>query len=80
MLNSKTISGIKQQVYRQFPEVNGEQPSVKTQATAKSPGQQNTYLLTFKGSDAKAGGFAIKRTVRVVADDNGRILKVTTSR
>ncbi|MEX1071527.1 MAG: hypothetical protein WEC37_02780 [Anaerolineales bacterium] len=79
-MNSKAISDIKQRIYRQFPEVAGEQPSVKSQASAKSPGQTPRYLLTFKGSAQDAGGPSFSRTVRVVADDNGRILKVTTSR
>jgi hypothetical protein len=78
-MNSKAITDVKQRIYRQFPEVSGEQPSVKAQAGAKSPGQPS-YLLTFKGNAHDAGGPSFSRTVRVVADANGRILKVTTSR
>jgi hypothetical protein len=79
-MNAKAITDIKQRIYRQFPEVSGGQPSVKAQASAKSPGQVPSYLLTFKGSAQDAGGPNFSRTVRVVADANGRILKVTTSR
>ncbi len=79
-MDSKTIFGIKQQIYRQFPEVSGEEPSIKAQAGAKSPGQSATYLITFKGRVAQPSGPTFNRSVRVVADDNGRILKVTTSR
>lgn len=79
-MNSKAITDIKQRIYRQFPEVSGEQPSVKVQASTKSPGQAPSFLLTFKGSGQDAGGPSFSRTVRVVADSNGRILKVTTSR
>ncbi len=79
-MDSKTISGIKQQIYRQFPEVAGEEPSVKPQASAKSTGQSATYLITFKGRVTQPSGPAFSRLVRVVANDDGRILKVTTSR
>jgi hypothetical protein len=37
-------------------------------------------LLTYKGRVTQPGGFAMNRAVRVVADDDGRILKITTSR
>ena len=79
-MNPKTIEDIKQQIYRQFPEVSGGSPNVRAQAGAKSPGQADTYLLTFKSLVLQPDGFAFNRSVRVVADESGRILKVTTSR
>lgn len=79
-MDSKAISGIKQRIYRQFPEVAGEEPSVKAQAVAKTPGQSATYLITFKSRVSQPSGPAFNRTVRVVTNDEGRILKVTTSR
>ncbi len=79
-MNSKAITEIKQRIYRQFPEVAGGQPSVKAQASAKGSRSDPSYLLTFKGNAQDAGGPSFSRTVRVVADANGRILKVTTSR
>lgn len=79
-MDAKTINSIRQQIARQFPEVAGASPSIKAQAAAKSPGAGGTYLLTFKGRVSEAGGFKSNRTVRVVAQDNGRILKVSTSR
>ncbi len=79
-MNSKTISSIAQQIGHQFPEVSGETPSVRAQAGAKTPGNAPTYLLTFKGRGQAHGGPSFPRTVRVVADEDGHILKVTTSR
>lgn len=79
-MNSKTISTIEKEIFRQFPEVATGSPSVQPQASPKSKGQSSTYLLTFKGRIEQPGGFAFNRTVRVVADDDGNILKVTTSR
>ena len=79
-MDDKTVSHISKQVPRQFPEVAGAAPSIKAQGTAKGAGHSATYLLTFKGRVTQPGGFAINRAVRVVADDSGQILKITTSR
>ena len=79
-MDAKTINNIRNQIARQFPEVAKSAPSVKAQAAAKSRGAGGTYLLTFKGRVSEPGGFKSNRTVRVVAQDNGRILKVSTSR
>lgn len=79
-MNSRTVSSITQQISHQFPEVAGEAPSVRAQAGAKTPGSAATYLLTFKGRAQAHGGPNFPRTVRVVANEDGHILKVTTSR
>jgi len=79
-MDAKTINRISKQVARQFPEVDADAPSIKAQATAKGAGRSATYLLTYKGRVTEPGGFAMNRAVRVVADDYGRILKITTSR
>jgi hypothetical protein len=60
-------------VYRQFPEMRGENPSVKS-----IPGGK--YQLIFHGKAQAADGKTIARTVRVTADENGKVLKLTTSR
>lgn len=78
-MDAKTINRISQQVAHQFPEV-GREPSVKPQAGAKSSGGTGTYLLTYTKRLAAPSGASFNRTVRVVADESGRILKITTSR
>lgn len=77
-MDSQIVKTITQQIHRQFPDLAGELPSVRAQAGAKSPGGA-TYLLTFKGRRATSGP-NLARTVRVVADAHGKVLKVTTSR
>lgn len=77
-MDSQTVKAISKQIHRQFPELAGEEPSVRAQANAKSAGGE-TYLLTYKGR-AAANGPSLSRTVRVVADGRGKVLKVTTSR
>jgi hypothetical protein len=71
-MEKDSVAAICKQIYRQFPEVNGVKPSVKPQG--------NGYLLVFHGSAGMGGGKKIERTVRVVAEESGKISKVTTSR
>lgn len=78
MLDRRVVDSIAKQIHRQFPELAGGEPSVRAQAGAKSPGGA-TYLLTFRGR-ASSSEPRLSRTVRVVADERGKVLKVTTSR
>lgn len=65
------------QIYRRFPEVDGARPRVQSQP---GNGSSQNYLLIFKGSATTADGKKMPRVVRVVADERGKIVKVTTSR
>ena len=66
------LTSICNQVYRKFPETSGVQPKV----TARPEDQ---YLLVFKAKAITADGRSLPRTVRVVADARGKIIKMTTS-
>ncbi|OGO68076.1 MAG: hypothetical protein A2Z49_05305 [Chloroflexi bacterium RBG_19FT_COMBO_56_12] len=81
-MDAKHIKSISSQIYRRFPEVAGTQPKVQAQSApqAKSINTDLTYLITFRGSVISADGKSILRIVRVIANAQGRILKVTTSR
>jgi hypothetical protein len=56
----------------------GVKPTVRKQEIGKRGEKQ--YLLTFKGKADLPGGRKINRIVRVVADERGRILKLSTSK
>ena len=60
-------------VYSQFPEVRGSTPSVTSMPGGK-------FQLIFHGKAQTADGKTINRTVRVTADENGKVIKLTTSR
>ena len=75
-MNPKSIRAIEKRVFRQFPEVAGAQPKITQQKSRK----QANYLLTFSGRGEGPGGRTLNRTVRVVADEKGRIIKISTSR
>jgi hypothetical protein len=81
-LSSGQIDSISRQIYRQFPEIKDTRPSVQNQAGAKLAGHTGSeqFVLTFQGRGQGPGGRTINRIVRVVADDRGKVLKVSTSR
>ena len=75
-MDSKTIASISKKVGKRFPETTGKQPKVTQQ---KSAGKSN-FLLTFSGNAQGPGGKSIRRSVRVVANERGKILKISTSK
>jgi ABC-type uncharacterized transport system YnjBCD substrate-binding protein len=84
-MDDKTLSKIISQIHRRFPEFSDSKPKVHTRNTAqpKSAGADQTYLLTFRTSSkvmSASGKKSIPRSVRVVVSEQGRILKITTSR
>jgi len=72
-MKQQTLTTLCNQIYRRFPEVAGSRPKLQDR-----PGEQ--VLLIFTGKAKTPDGHAITRTVRVVANLDGKIIKVTTSR
>lgn len=64
---------VSKKVYRQFPELAGKSPSLSSR-----PGGETLY--TYKGNVKLPNGKSMSRVVRVVVNENGRILKLTSSR
>ncbi len=81
-LTHHQLAAIARQVCAQFPEMKGARPSVQSQAGAKSASGSSDprFVLTFKGQGQGPGGQTIQRIVRVVADERGKVLKISTSR
>lgn len=79
-LSTAQIDSIARQVYGQFPEVKGARPNVQAQAGAKTPNSSPRFVLTFKSQGSGPGGKTIPRIVRVVADERGKVIKISTSR
>jgi hypothetical protein len=78
-MDAKLLKSISTQIYRRFPEVAGSQPKVRLQSGPQSGGSR-TFVITFRGSGTASNGKSIPRLVRVTANEQGKILKVTTSR
>lgn len=79
-LSVAQIDAISRQVHGQFPELRGARPVVQPQTAAKSVGLSARFILIYKGAGRGPAGQAIPRIVRVVADDRGRVVKISTSR
>jgi hypothetical protein len=72
-MQKELLDRICKDIYKQFPEVNGKKPKVRSQGSSHQ-------LLIFHGAAETADGHRIPRTVRVVVDNNGSVTKITTSR
>jgi hypothetical protein len=77
-MNREAIAKVSRKVSRQFPEMKSVRPSVRTQSNSRNGSKR--YTLTFKGKAALPGGRKISRVVRVVADDHGKVFKMSTSK
>ena len=72
-MNQQILASVCEQVYRRFPQVTGSRPTVQNR-----PGSQ--FLLIFHGSSQAADGRTVAHTIRVVASEAGKIIKITSSR
>ena len=75
MMKRDLINTISQEVYRRFPDLAGVRPKVKLQRSSPQ-----SFLLTFQSRATLPGGKSLPRLVRVVANEQGKILKISTSR
>lgn len=72
------VAKVTRKVSKQFPEMKSVRPSVRSQSSSKNGNKK--YTLTYKGKAALPGGRSLSRVVRVVADDNGKVFKMSTSK
>ena len=80
-MKAELITEIAKQIHRKYPEFDGIRPRARVQTPpegARNPAK--TYLLTFTKKVTVGDGETMTRTLRVVTDINGKIIKITTSR
>lgn len=75
-LSNSQLDTITKQVCQKFPELKGVTPQIQNQASPKSTGNGDHYLVIYKGKTVQN----IVQVVRVTADAKGRVLKMSTSR
>jgi hypothetical protein len=75
-LSKSQVDAICKQVYRRFPELRGTRPRV----SAEGRNGRERYVLSFKGTVRASDGASLRVSVRAVADANGRVIKMTSSR
>lgn len=76
-MDTSTLEKITRKVVRQFPEMKGVKPTV---SSGKRSGELQHYTLTYKGTAELPGGRSMRRVVRVQADENGNVLRMSTSK
>lgn len=79
-MDEKYLKSISNTVSRKFPEVAGVKPQIRRQSNPGSKSTPATYLITYRGTGQTADGRSIARIVRVTASENGKIIKMSTSR
>lgn len=73
-MDKAKIEKISRKVQRQFPEMKGVQPAVR------QSGNGEQFVLTYKSTAELPGGRSIPRLVRVTADEQGHVLRMSTSK
>lgn len=80
-MDKKIVASINNKVYRRFPELNGKAPKIQSQNThVKNAHSSPTYLFIYSGTVRISGNKIMPRLVRVVVNEKGKILKISTSR
>ncbi|NLE76991.1 MAG: hypothetical protein GX605_09630 [Chloroflexi bacterium] len=90
MAKPKWLVEVTQSIWRRFPEMKAVQPTYSARLLAPKQagptgktgvgGAKKLHTLTFRKTFALDEGGKTTRIVRVVADDEGKILKVVCSR
>ncbi len=77
-MHKSLVEQISREVARSFPEMVGVRPTVRRQEAGRNANPQ--YLLVYKGKADLPGGRLLNRIVRVVVDERGRIVRISTSK
>jgi hypothetical protein len=77
-LSSAQLKSISQEVYKKFPELAGVSPQVQNRNAANAKAIPQQYLIIFKGEQSAPK--SIVRVVRVTADTEGKVIKISTSK
>ena len=72
-MDQQALEKVCEKVSKNFPETAKKKPKVK-------PYEGDLFLLIFDFKVKTADGKSMPRTVRVIANPNGKVIKMTTSR
>ena len=85
-MDPKLLQNVSQEIYHRFPELSGRRPRVQ----AVKPGQgrddggskpgEAKHLLVYSGRAVTSTGKPMPFIVRVVVNEQGKILKISSSR
>jgi len=82
MMNERVITNICREVYRRFPEMRGTRPKVQNYGSekARAANPSPKFLLVFQGKGETVSQKPLSYIVRVVVNEQGKILKMSMSR
>lgn len=72
-LDSRALQKVCAEVYRKYPAVNGCNPKVQ-------PYNRDQFLVIFQSRGKTANGLPLSTTVRAVANQDGKIIKLSASK
>ena len=75
-MKAKIIDRVSREVYKKHPDLKG----VKPKLTPRQGEASEDTLLVYAKTVAGPGGKKINRVVRAVADESGKIKKISTSK
>jgi hypothetical protein len=85
-IDPKVVQNISDEIYHRFPDLRGRKPRIQ----AVKPGQAHPaglpttpgarYLLVYSARVTTSTGKQMPYNVRVIVDEQGNILKISTSR
>ena len=71
-MDAPSITNINKEVYKRFPEFNGIKPKVQK--------LDRNFLLIYQTQVRMPDARNLYRSIRVVVDEHGEIVKISTSR
>ncbi|MCJ7734642.1 MAG: hypothetical protein MUP11_08835 [Anaerolineales bacterium] len=75
-MKAKLIDRISEEVYKKHPDMKGVKPKI----TPREGDPSSDTLLVYETKVSGPGGKKINRIVRAVADEDGKIKKISTSK
>jgi len=75
-MKANHIDKVSTEVYRKHPDLKGVKPKI----TPREGDKSNDTLLVYQKKVSGPGGKSINRIVRAVADESGKIKKMSTSK
>jgi hypothetical protein len=76
-MNKEVVKKISKHVYSRFPEMKGSKPKIKQ---SKIAARDQNYIFTYNTTAQGPGSRTLPRFVRVVVDQRGKIIRMSTSR
>jgi hypothetical protein len=77
-MDKGTLEQVSRHVAKKFPEMAGVRPTIRRQGNSSS--DDACFVLTYKGKAELPGGRKMSRIVRVVANESGRVIRMSTSK